>query len=101
MFEQTKLEPCYNLYQYLIVFLVAIIFDLFIHFFSSRSYAAVKSGTQSGYVPAHLMAYYNYLDKYFNSWLLGCLITGVSVLLIVIVTDLVLQGIEYRYSGSD
>ena len=112
----TKLEANYNAYQYLIVFLLAVILDIIVHFFSCRKYAALKAGSDTiGFLP-QLKLYYDVLAKRgpleytqgvdtmynsINSWLLGALIAGITCTLIVILADLILQIIDYRNGTSD
>jgi hypothetical protein len=111
MFETTKLKPVYNGYQYLFIFLVAVVFDLIIHFFSSRKYNALKAGTDAiGFVP-ELAVYYRSLcrrgpfptdsgpESFYsgcNSWLMGAIIAGSVAIFILLFTDLILQAIDYR-----
>ncbi len=115
MFETTKLSPVYNGYQYLSVFIVAIIIDLIFHFFSSRKLAALKSGTDVfGFAP-ELMVYYRSLcrkgplpidggpESFYancNSWLLGMLIAGTLAVVVLLIADLFLHGTEMYYSRS-
>jgi len=115
MFETTKLSPVYNGYQYLAVFIVAIIIDLIVHFFSSRKFNALKSGTDAfGFAP-ELMIYYRSLcrkgplpsdggvESFYsscNSWLLGALIAGILAVFILLLADLVLQAIDYKNSNT-
>lgn len=111
MFENTKLSPVYNGYQYVFIFISAIIFDLIIHFFSSRKYYAIKSGTDAfGFAP-ELMVYYRSLcrkgpfqingemETFYgscNSWLLGALIAGTMAVFVLLVADLLMQVVEIR-----
>lgn len=111
MFESTKLSPVYNGYQYLSVFIVAMILDLIVHFFSSRKLAALKTGTDAfGFAP-ELMIYYRSLcrkgpfpidggiDSFYsscNSWLLGILIAGLLAVFVLLVADLFLHAIETK-----
>ncbi len=96
MFENTKLVPVYNGYQYLIVFISAIVLDLIIHFFSSRKYAALTAVPKTdaiGFAP-ELMFYYNSLRRkgpFHNSWLMGMLIAGTVAVFILLITDIILQ----------
>jgi hypothetical protein len=116
MFETTKLAPVYNGYQYLFIFIIAIIIDAIVHFFSSRKYNAVvnKIPNTFGFAP-ELMLYYRSLcrkgpfsieggpDTFYsgcNSWLLGALIAGTIAVFMLLVTDLTLQAIDYRNSIS-
>ncbi len=115
MLSGTKLVPTYNGYQYIIVFFLGVIFDLIIHFFSSRKYNALKSGKNAvGFAP-ELMIYYRSLSKKgpfpytqgadsfyntLNSYLLGILIAGFLSLIIIVLSDLILQFIEYRNRTS-
>jgi hypothetical protein len=112
MFETTKLSPVYNGYQYLIVFLVGIVLNLVIYFFSSRKYYALTTRTDAiGFAP-ELMIYYRSLgkkgpfpssgsDSFYNtcnSLLMGSLIAGTMCIIVVLLTDLILQAIDYRNS---
>ncbi len=107
MFETTKLSPCFNGYQYLFMFISAIIVDLVIHFFSSRKYA---SSDAFGFAP-ELMIYYRSLcrkgpfsvdggvESFYgscNSWLLGAIIAGTLAVFILLLADLFLYAAEYR-----
>ena len=116
MFENTKLSPVYNGYQYLFVFICAMIVDLIIHFFSSRKFNALKSGGDAiGFVP-ELAIYYRSLcrkgpfpidggsESFYascNSWLLGMLIAGTLAVFILLIADLLLQATEYRNNNSN
>lgn len=113
MFETTRLNPVYNGYQYLIICIVAIVVDIIVHFFSTRKYYALKSGTDAfGFAPS-LAFYYRSLCRkgpfpidgdpesfysYCNSWLVGAVITGSAAVILLLITDLILQAIEYRNS---
>lgn len=113
MFETTKLTPSYNGYQYLFIFFVAIVLDIIIHFFSVRKFNALKNGTDAfGFVPA-LAAYYKSLcrkgpfsidggsDSFYstcNSWLMGALFAGSTAILLLLITDLLLQVAETKYN---
>ncbi len=115
MFETTKPSPVYNGYQYISIFISAIIFDLIIHFFSSQKYNALKSGTDAfGFAP-ELMIYYRSLcrkgpfpidggsDSFYagcNSWLLGSLIAGILAVFLLLIADLFLHGLEYKSKNS-
>jgi hypothetical protein len=115
MFETTKLSPVYNGYQYLSIFIVAMIIDLIVHFFSSRKLTALKSGTDAfGFAP-ELMVYYRSLcrkgpmpidggpDSFYascNSWLMGVLIAGILAVFLLLIADLFLQGVESYYARS-
>lgn len=112
MFETTKLTPVYNEYQYIVIFLIAIFLDIIIHSFSLRKYNALKNNTNVfGFIPAELMVYYRSLskkgpfpidgglDSFYsncNSWILGALIAGILGILLLLLTDLTLQLIEYK-----
>ena len=111
MFETTKLSPCFNGYQYLFIFIVAVVLDLIVHFFSLRKLNAIKSGTYAfGGVP-ELMTYYRSLSKKgpfpidsgtenfyssCNSWLLGALIAGTIAIFMLLIVDLILYVAESR-----
>jgi hypothetical protein len=113
MFETTKLSPCFNGYQYLFIFVSAIIVDLVVHFFSSRKYSALKTGSDAfGFAP-ELMIYYRSLcrkgpfsvdcgpESFYgscNSWLLGAIIAGTIAVFILLVADLLLYAAEYKQS---
>jgi len=114
MFESTKLSPVYNGYQYLSIFISAIIIDIIIHFFSSRKYNALKTGTNAfGFAP-ELMIYYRSLcrkgpfpieggtETFYgscNSWLLGAIIAGLLAVFVLLIADLLLQAAEYKMSN--
>jgi len=121
MFETTKLSPVYNGYQYLVICIVAIIIDMIVHFFSTRKYYALKlaasqgsSGTDTfGFAPA-LAPYYRSLCRkgpfpidgdpesfysYCNSWLIGAVIAGCVAVVLLLITDLILQAVEYKNSS--
>jgi len=100
-----KLSPEWNLYQYLTVFIVACILDLFIHFFAERKFISLTQTKEPvyGFFP-ELNYYYKSLSKYgpfeytpghnttynsINSWLLGSLITGTICLLTVVLCDII------------
>jgi len=110
MFENTKLSPCFNGYQYLFIFIVAIVLDLIVHFFSSRKFNALKAGTDAfGFAP-ELMIYYRSLcrkgpfpvdspESFYsscNSWLLGAIIAGTAAVFMLLIADLILYGVEYK-----
>jgi hypothetical protein len=111
MFETTKLSPCFNGYQYLFIFCAAIIVDLIVHFFSLQKFTALKAGTNGfGFAP-ELMIYYRSLcrkgpfptdcgpESFYsscNSWLLGALIAGTVAVVLLLIADLILYGVEYR-----
>jgi len=99
------------LYQYLLVFVIAVVLDTFIYFFSSRKYTALKSGTDAMGIAPELMVFYRSLakrgpfpytqgsDTFYNScnsWLLGALLLGFTCTIIVIIADLILQIIEWK-----
>jgi hypothetical protein len=104
MFENTKLSPCFNGYQYLFIFISAVLVDLIIH-------CALKTGTDAfGFAPG-LMFYYRSLSKKgpfsidggsesfyssCNSWLMGAFIAGISAVILLLITDLFLYGFEAR-----
>jgi hypothetical protein len=111
MFETTKLSPCFNGFQYLFIFIVAMVVDAVVHFFSSRKYYALKSNPQVdvfGFAP-ELMNYYfslcskgpfsvdsSQFNKYCNSWILGMLIAGGMAVIMLALTDTILYIIEYK-----
>ena len=111
MFENTKLSPVYNGYQYLAIFIIAMIVDLIIHFFSARKLNALKNGGDAfGFAP-ELAVYYRSLcrkgpfpidggpESFYagcNSWLLGMLIAGTLAVFVLLIADLVLQAVEYK-----
>lgn len=113
MFETTVPSPVYNGYQYLVICIVAIVFDMIIHFFSTRKYNALKNGTDAfGFAP-FLAPYYRSLCRkgpfpidgdpesfysYCNSWLVGAVIAGAVAVVLLLITDLILQAVEYRNS---
>jgi hypothetical protein len=113
MFESFQLKPSYNGGQYLLIFIIAIVLDMIVHFFSSRKYYALKSGTDvTGFAP-ELMVYYRSLhrkgplpvndgpDSFYstcNSWIISALITGSIAVLTLLLTDLILNAIDYRNS---
>jgi len=115
MFETTTLAPVYNGYQYLFIFIVAIVLDMIVHFFSSRKYYAIKNQTDAiGFAP-ELMVYYRSLcrkgplsldggpESFYagcNSWLIAALIAGTTAVVTLLITDLVLQAINYRNTLS-
>lgn len=113
MFENTKLSPVYNGYQYLFVFICAMVVDLIVHFFSLRKLNALKSGGDAfGFAP-ELAVYYsslgrkgpfpiNYGNFYTscNSWLLGMFIAGTLSIFILLMSDLFLQAVDYKNSSS-
>jgi len=116
MFETTKLSPVYNGYQYLSIFIMAMIIDLIVHFFSSRKLTALKSGTYAfGFAP-ELMSYYRSLcrkgplpfdgqtESFYascNSWLMGVLIAGTLAVVLLFTADLLLHGIEIYYARNN
>jgi len=106
MFEGTQLHP------YLLVFLVAIVVNSVVQFFSMRKFTAMKAGGDAlGFAP-HLAVYYRSLGKYgpfpstpedsmyssINSWLLSSLIAALLCVLIVLIADIFLYVAEIRYS---
>ena len=107
-----KLEPVYNPYQYLTVFIVGVFIDLIIHFLSSRKYYALKTGTDTFGIAPELMVYYRSLSRKgpfpigetesftnnINSWLMGALIAGILCTLVVIISDIVLQCVKWKQS---
>jgi len=111
VFENTKITPVFNFYQYAVVFLTAIMLDGIIHYFSYNKYCGLKSGTQNiGFLP-ELNVYYRSLSKYgpfqytqgsetfynsCNSWIIGMLITGLLCTIIVILSDIILYYIENK-----
>jgi predicted outer membrane lipoprotein len=111
MFETTKLAPVYNGYQYLFIFISAMLLDLIIHFFSARKYHAMYNKTDAfGFAP-ELWIYYRSLAKKgplsieggldsfnasVNSWLLGALIAGTLGVLTLLLADVFLQVSEMR-----
>lgn len=117
MFETTKLSPVYNGYQYLAIFIVAVVLDIIIHFFSARKFTAYKAGTGTstiGFAP-ELNFYYRSLAKKgpfpiegnaesfygsCNSWLMGALIAGTIGVIVLLLTDLILNAIEYRNNST-
>lgn len=115
MFETTKISPVFNGYQYLFVFVSAIIVDMIIHFFSSRKYYALKTGSDSfGFAP-ELMIYYRSLcrkgpfstdygpESFYsscNSWLIAALIAGILAVFVLLIADLILYGIESRNNSN-
>lgn len=110
MFETTQLSPVYNGYQYLFIFITAICLDLVVHFFSSRRYYGLKTN-EFGFAP-ELMIYYRSLcrkgpfsidgigiESFYgscNSWLLGAIIAGSVGVILLLITDLMLQAFEYK-----
>jgi len=111
MFETTKIAPCYNGYQYIFIFVAAVILDAFIHFFSSRRYYGLKTDA-FGFAP-ELMIYYRSLrskgpfpidgvpENFYgtcNSWLLGGFIAGVLSVFVLLVADLFLHALDIKYN---
>lgn len=106
-----ELKSSFNPWQYLTVFITAIIIDSIVHFFSNRKYTALKAGTDAlGFAP-ELNIYYRSLAKKgpfeytsgidtwyntFNSYIIGALIAGISCTLIVVIADSILYGLEYK-----
>ncbi len=112
MFETNKLTPVYNGYQFLFICIVAIVLDMIVHFFSSRKYYSVTKTHADvfGFAP-ELMIYYRSLskkgplptdggpDSFYascNSWLIAALIAGTTSIIVLLLTDIILQIIDYR-----
>lgn len=115
MFENTKLKPIYNGYQYLFIFIVAIALDIIVRFFSLRKYNAMHTGQNVfGFLPG-LASYYKTLYRLgplsinggpdsmyskINSWLMGALIAGITAVFMLLVTDIILQLAEYKQKNN-
>ncbi len=97
---KTKCEPSYNGYQYLTVFLITITLSTIVQFFSTRKYEAKTTGAEViGFLPYFMnLSEVNYIK--FNSWLMGCVIAGATSLIILLLSDIILQ-IRTSYAVSD
>jgi hypothetical protein len=97
-----KLAPTYNLYQYLVIFLVGGVVDTIIHIFSRMKYNGLINKTNSIGIAPELMLWYKSLKskgplgETMNQWVLPPIIAGTLCVIILLLTDLVLQLIEWR-----
>jgi len=107
MFEPSTRTPRKtHIIRIITIFLVAIVFDIVVHFFSSRKYYAMKTPgtTAMGFAP-QLTVWYRSLSSWgpfpytpgidtwgnsCNSWLMGALITGLTVVIIVIISEIII-----------
>lgn len=118
--SNTKLQPCYNFYQYLIIGLVAVFIDIVLHFFSTRKYNALRASTSGSVGAENVFGFAPELGLYYkslcrkgpltidtpgtfyancNSYLVGALIAFASAVCLLLITDLILQAIDYRNSS--
>ncbi len=114
--DKTKIEPVYNGYQYLIVFLVAVILNTIIRFFSIRKYTDMVQQSSSGsmgstvygflpelgpyylkisrYGPQNYIGLPDEFHKSINSWLISGVLLGTFVVLVVLIADITLHIIS-------
>jgi hypothetical protein len=94
---KTKLEPAWNGYLYLFVFLVGFFADIFIHFFAKRKYNGSFGFGES------LMPYYNSMRHWgpewidlpgFKSFLYGAIMGGVACMIALMGADIILTWIN-------
>jgi hypothetical protein len=112
MLENTKIEGVFNLYQYLCIFLITVVLNTIVRFFSVRKYASIKLNSVDpsnqiaiGFLP-ELGPFYSKLGNYgpknyiglpddvyktINSWFVSCFSIGITVVLIVLIADLILH----------
>lgn len=111
MLEGTQIHAQWNLYQYALVFLLAMVVSSVVQFFSVRKFMALKAQSDAvGFAPT-LALYYRSLGKLgpfpytkgedtmynsLNSWLIGSLVAGTGCLLIVLIADIILYAVESR-----
>ncbi len=106
--DKTKIEPVYNGYQYALVFLIAVILNTIIRFFSVRKYMdLVQQGSTGvyGFLP-ELGPYYTKISRYgpqnyiglpdefhktINSWFVSGLLIGTFTVLVLLVSDITLH----------
>lgn len=111
MFENTKLSPVFNGYQYLFVCLVAIVLDVIVHFFSIRKYQRIQNKVDvlgfapwigphykslAKYGPLSMEGSYETMSASINSYLVGAVIAGSVSLIVLLIADLILYGMENR-----
>lgn len=109
MFENTKLSPAYNGYQYLFIFIVTIFINSIVQFFSCRKYYGIKNGNPNvvGFAPEMAIYYRSLYNKgplaasnidtlwaKCNMWILGSLIAGLFAVLALFLTDIILHIID-------
>lgn len=116
--ENTKIEPVLNGYQYLIVFLVIfIVINPIVYFFSSRKYHGLRTtppvelyGFASDLYPFYRsLGEYRLISKYFgenvtgttyDKIITGGLVFGLSALIILVITDLILYYLKNQEKNS-
>lgn len=107
--EKTRLEPGWNAWQYLSIFIAGFILDVILHFLSRRKFYALKAGQYDVFgVAPSLMYYYNGLKNHwplkntesywaetFNVWFWGGVYGGLACVFALLVADVILQVYDY------
>jgi hypothetical protein len=114
--ERTKLEPVYNGFQYLFVFLfISLIITPILYFFSSRKYNAMKAQPPQdvfGFAP-EIYPIFRSLGKYkivtrspelsdtvYDRLITGSLVFGIIGVLLILIVDIILQIIKSSREDS-
>lgn len=114
MFESSKIAPVRNEYQYLFIFVAAIVVDVIVRILSLMKYNALKARVPGFGIAPELTPYYKSLGRkgpfgspfddtksLVNSLILSALIAGCIGIILLCISDVSLYIAQYRLNANE